>query len=236
MKHLRFKWHQAGLLLTDYLFPRLCGGCSRSLLSFEEEICQICQANFPFTRMSEEEKEQLLNLFAGRKEVVDLMVCLQFRSRGMVQRMLHQLKYKGRSGLAVQLGKTMGQQLAEAGTLSLVDAVVPVPLHPDKQKKRGYNQSERLAAGLVAGRDLPVMESWLYRAEASGSQTKLGRFNRWQNARAAFQATDHHDLRGSRVLLVDDVLTTGATLDACAEALIERGVAEIRIATLAHGQ
>lgn len=220
----------------DYLFPRLCGGCSRSLLSFEEEICQLCRVGFPFTRMSDFEKEQLLNLFASRKEVIDLMVCLQFRSKGMVQRMLHQLKYKNRPGLAVQLGKTMGEQLADSGVLSVVDAVVPVPLHPLKQKKRGYNQSERLAAGIVAERELPVYESWLHRAVASGSQTKLGRFNRWQNARTAFQSPDVSELVGARVLLVDDVLTTGATLDACAEALIMKGVAEIRIATLAHGQ
>lgn len=236
MKHLQLKWHQTGVLLMDYFFPRLCGGCSRSLLSFEEEICQLCRANFPLTRMSEEEKERLLHLFASRGEVSSLVVCMQFKSKGMVQRMLHQLKYKNRPGLAVQLGVTMGEQLEVMGMLKAIDAVVPVPMHPKKIKKRGYNQSERLAAGVVAGRDLPLIENWLYRTEASESQTKLGRFNRWQNARAAFQAPDCTDMQGARVLLVDDVLTTGATLDACAEALIQKGVAEIRIATLAHGQ
>lgn len=226
----------AGLALTDYLFPRLCGGCGRPLLGFEDEVCQLCLANLPFTRMSEEEKLALLNLFASHFQVSEVAVCFRFRPNGMIQRMLHQLKYKERPGLAVKLGKTMGECLEAGGTLTDIDAVVPVPLHPKKILKRGYNQSERIAAGIVEGRELPVNESWLFRAAASGSQTKLGRVNRWQNAREAFQAPAQSELSGARVLLVDDVLTTGATLEACASALIDRGVVSIKMATLAHVQ
>ncbi len=236
MKHLKFPWRLTGLALTDYFFPRLCGGCGRPLLGFEEEVCQICTANLPFTRMSKEEKSLLLNLFASKPQISEVEVLLHFKNRGMVQRMLHQLKYRERPGLAVELGKFMGRYLETTGTIQGLDAVVPVPLHFKKLKKRGYNQSERLAAGLTEGRALPVKEEWLTRSSTTGSQTKLGRVSRWQNAREAFLAPDCPELVGARLLLLDDVLTTGSTLDACAEALINRGVADIKLATLAFSK
>lgn len=213
-----------GLWLHDawgLLVPRRCAGCDGALLSYEEGLCDACRADLPFTRFNEDPLNPVERLFHGKVPLQAAGALLRFSPHGMVQRMLHRVKYKHDRDVAMMLGRMMGEALAATRRFDGIDAVIAVPLHPRKERQRGYNQSRLLGDGLRRVVALEPMHHALRRMERTASQTRKGRMDRWRNVKEAFEAGDAEALRGRHVLLVDDVVTTGSTAEACAQAILQ---------------
>lgn len=170
-------------------------------------------------------------IFYGRLPLAAAAATFYFNKESMVQRLMHQFKYKGNLELGFQLGRLMGEQLAASGRFE-ANGLVPLPLFPAKEKKRGYNQAQVLCEGIAAVTNIPVLQSVVCRTRHTETQTKKGRIERWQNIEGKFRVTDPGRIRTKQILLVDDVVTTGATLEACGMELIQAAPARLLVATL----
>lgn len=157
---------------------------------------------------------------------------LYFHPKNRVQKLLHKLKYKGVKELGVLMGKKYGLMLKNAQPYDSIDYIIPVPLHPDKFKSRGYNQSEEFAKGLSLSMNIPQLNDQLFRKIASSTQTKKTKIERWENVKDIFEIKDSSLLEGKHILLVDDVITTGSTLEACARVLLEVKGIELSVAAI----
>ncbi len=219
--------------LVSLLFPADCAGCGVPLLRNEQEICTDCLSKLPFTSHQHYGANEVERLFWGRVPLRAGMALMNFSKGTRVQTLLHAIKYKGRADLGVCLGRMLGKYLLESDRFPVVQKVVPVPLHPQKERMRGYNQSEMIARGLAEAIGVAIRPQDLVRNFRSDSQTGRGRFDRWANVRGRFSLRSPHRLRNAHVLLVDDVVTTGATLESCAEALQVGGNCSVSVATLA---
>lgn len=229
---MRFTYYEDFLALV---FPKTCCICKRSLFGFEFLLCKICLAQLPVTHYHlRPEDNDLKTKIIGLTDVHRVFSFLRFTKRGMSQRILHELKYKHKPELGNLLGRTYGRVLLETFG-SQWDIVTPVPLHPLKFKKRGYNQSERFAQGLSEVLGVPV-HSGLQRVKFTETQTHKSRWQRWENVETVFEVDSSSGVVGKNVLLVDDVMTTGATLAACANALLQAGSKSIDIAVIAAGR
>lgn len=218
--------------LTDLFYPRLCLGCSRNLHQHENNLCWQCLHRLPRTMYHKQVDNPLERLFWGRTQVKAATSLLFFTKNGLTQNLLHQLKYSGQKEVGVRLGELVGNEIKNEERFSQADAIIPVPLHPKKLQLRGYNQSALLAQGIANRLALNVHENWLQRQIHTETQTKKGRYERWENVADAFVCPKSADLIGKTIMLVDDVLTTGATLEACARPLQNAG-ANVLIVTLA---
>ncbi|WP_240410372.1 ComF family protein [Hymenobacter oligotrophus] len=224
--------------LSDFIaliFPRTCLACEQALSRGEQHICTTCRTALPYTdyHLLAPAENPLAPRFWGRVPVEQVLSYLRFLRRGRVQHLLHQLKYRGQSEVGVALGKMYGQELASSGNLADIDLVVPVPLHRRKLAKRGYNQADAFAEGLAASLQVPWSAQALRRNSYTSTQTKKNRAERWENVANVFEVTEPAAVTGKHVLVVDDVLTTGATLEACAQQLLQAGAARVSIATIA---
>jgi len=217
--------------LAGLFLPRRCAGCDAGLLGFEQCLCLICESDLPRTRFHDDPLNSVEQLFRGKVELVAASAFLHFAPTGMVQRMLHRLKYQHDMQLGMMLGRSMADDLKDSSRFADVDALLAVPLHPRKEHIRGYNQSQVLVNGMRQRWPLPSIGKGLVRVVRTPSQTKRSRLDRWLNVKEAFHLPDPELLRGKHVLLVDDVVTTGATLEGCVKALAT--VPEIRISLYA---
>ncbi len=220
-------WHDvAGLFL-----PRRCAGCDQGLMRLERAICSDCVADLPRLYAHDDPDNRVEQVFRGRVPLYAASAFLQFNKGGKVQHMLHNLKYRADMDVGLELGRLMAMEVRRSPRFSDVDVLLAVPLHRKKLRQRGYNQAQVLVDGMGEAWPLRKLDAGLLRVEHSGSQTKRGRLARWRNVKAAFHLADPEALRGAHVLLVDDVVTTGATLESCAKALAV--VPDIRISVLA---
>lgn len=192
--------------------------------------------DLPRSNYHREKENPFYEKFRGRLPVKFVMTFFKFVKQGKVQHLLHALKYKNQPEIGVQLGRVYATDLLEANYKGEFDVIVPVPLHASKKRKRGYNQSEEFGKGLSEILEIPCTEKFLSRIHATGSQTRKSKLNRWENVSEVFKVTSAEELRGKRVLLVDDVVTTGATLEACGIKLISAGCAEVSFACIAATQ
>lgn len=222
----------------DLLFPRLCVACTRLLVGQEQHLCTSCQATLPRASDDSLLSTQLPYKLAAYPEVCGVDAYLVYRKKGRVQRLLHALKYKKQPEAGMLLGRLYGQELLASGRWPEgVDLIVPVPLHPRKYRQRGYNQSDCLAQGLSESTGVPWQADFLRRTRYTASQTGKNKSERWENVKGIFELTDPNaTLERRRVILVDDVLTTGATLQACVDVLVKARCKEIYIMTLAAAQ
>jgi ComF family protein len=216
----------------DLFYPRLCLACSRNLYAHEHDICWPCLYRLPRTHFHRMADNPLERLFWGRMDVKAVTSLLYFTKSGMTQQLLHKLKYKGMRQVGHKLGRLLGDEMRHSDRFADLHAILPVPLHPEKEKKRGYNQSLVIAEGLAEALQLPALPKALVRPHFTETQTRKGRLERWENVESAFLCTNPATLAGKNVLLVDDVLTTGATLEACGRLLQQAG-AQVWMATLA---
>jgi ComF family protein len=209
-------YDMAGLFL-----PRRCAGCGTVLLRQERAICMGCEQELPHTRFHDDEKNAVEQLFKGRLRLDAASAMLRFTRNGMVQHMLHRLKYKGDSEVGLDLGHRMAEAMRGCQRFAAVDTVMAVPLHASKLRQRGFNQAQVLVDGMREV--LPLFDPGreLLRVVSTRTQTKKGRMARWTNVKQAFQLAHPEVLRDRHVVLVDDVVTTGATIEACAVALAE---------------
>jgi ComF family protein len=226
----------AATILADFwglIFPRVCLGCQEPLARGEDHLCTSCRAQLPYTdyHLLPPADNPLARRFWGKLPVRHALSYLRFLRRGRVQHLLHQLKYQGQRDVGLALGRWYGHDLAAAGLT--FDLIVPVPLHPRKLAKRGFNQSDPFAEGLAEALHTPWHAAALRRTAHTDSQTRKNRVQRWQNVAEVFEIAEVIAIQGKHVLVVDDVLTTGATLEACAAALLAAGATEVSIATIA---
>nr|WP_255709825.1 ComF family protein [Pontibacter harenae] len=202
----------------------------------EKFICTDCSVKLPYTDFhvhGATERNPLQRRFWGKVPVRFAFAYLYFRPKGRVQRLLHQLKYRGAQELGEHLGKLYGSLLSDHHYATEFDLILPVPLHKLKLRKRGYNQSDAFAKGLADAMHLPWSNKILIRNVNTSTQTQKTRIDRWQNVEQVFQVNQPSEVKGKRILLVDDVMTTGATLEACAIALLAEGATEISVTTIA---
>ncbi|TKC00574.1 ComF family protein [Pedobacter cryophilus] len=217
---------------ASLIFPELCQACGDSLVNTEKHFCTTCIYQLPYTNYHLVPDNRLAKQFWGRVNINAATAFLYFNKAGKVQNMMHQLKYNNQPQIGEELGKMFGKQLKETFPYHLAEAIIPVPLHPKKLIKRGYNQSETFANGLAEILQIPVVTDLLFRDKAAESQTAKSRSSRFENMKTVFKALDNQHSYKS-VLLVDDTITTGATLEACAFALQEIGIKEINIVGIA---
>jgi ComF family protein len=224
-------------MLADFialLFPNICAACGKSLYKNEHSICTYCTYYLPKTNFHLDSYNPVAKIFWGRVPIHSAAAFYGFNKGGKVQHLIHQLKYKGQKHIGVTIGKLYGHELSYCDDFNTVTTVIPVPLHPKKQRKRGYNQSDYFAEGLAESMHVEADLKTLYRAHESESQTKKSRFNRWQNVESIFQLRNVETLAGKHVLLVDDVITTGATFEACAQTLLQVPDIKVSIAAIAY--
>lgn len=219
----------------DLIFPRNCILCGRTLFDHENCLCSICVGLLPRTSYHlRSEDNDLTSKVKGLSEIGRVMAFLKFTKEGNSQKLLHELKYRNKSDLARELGKLYGKTLLESGFKSTWDEIVPVPLHPLKQQRRGYNQSEQFAIGLSKVLEIPVLIA-LERTKFTETQTKKSRLQRLDNVEEVFSISKDLFRRDKSIMLVDDVMTTGATLCACANVLLASGAKNVDLVTIAAG-
>ena len=220
----------------DLLFPKTCQVCGCQLTKQEEVICLMCGAKLPRTGFSKHENNPVAEVFWGRANLKSATSFLFFNKGGSVQHLIHLLKYKNKKETGVYLGNLFGYELKESPLFNNIDIIIPIPLHPRKERKRGYNQSFCIASGMSASMNKPVEKGNLVRVVHTSSQTKKSRYDRWINVKDIFTVKNPEAIRGKHILLVDDVLTTGATLEASATVLLEIEDVKVSVATLAYTQ
>jgi ComF family protein len=225
------------MILQDFIalfYPRICVACHTSLVKGEDVLCTSCLVQLPKTAYHRDHENPVRNRLAGRLPLAFASAFLKFRKGGLVQSLLHELKYNNRPEIGVRMGHLYGVELMESGLDASFDVIVPVPLHASRMRRRGYNQSAKFAEGLSEALNIGWEESISLRLEATNTQTRKGRADRWSNVKDAFSIGDIEKVNGKRVLLVDDVITTGATLEACGSHLIESGCSSLSIACIAE--
>lgn len=213
-------------------FPHVCLTCGNPLNKGLDEICTQCLIDLPKTNCHLISVPSFAMKFSGLIDVNEVLVYLFFQKKGIVQKLLHELKYNDNRALGIKLGTWYGKELAIKGYTDKFDMIIPVPLHNTKLRSRGYNQSEAFSDGLAKSLDTPVNLSTLIRIAASETQTNKSRLERFKNVEGIFAVQSAEEVRDKNVLLVDDVLTTGSTLIAAAIPLLESG-AEVSVALLA---
>ncbi len=217
-------------------YPHYCLGCSQALYKGEEILCTRCIRDLPKTEYHLDNENPIKLRLSGRLPAKHVVAFLKFRKTGIVQHLLHQLKYNNHPEVGVRLGKIYGKELFDNGYANEFDLIVPVPLHETRRRRRGYNQSARFAEGLSESLQIPWDEWISTRTMSTTTQTRKSKVERWDNVKDVFDIRQSEKIQNARILLVDDVITTGATLEACGKHLIEAGCRELSIACLAEAQ
>lgn len=219
--------------LISLLFPELCNGCGQPLVLSERNLCTNCLFDLPYTDFHLFEDNKVAKQLWGRLPVSGAMAMLFFKKGSRVQTLVHRLKYNGKMELGFQLGQMLGARLIQSSLYKEIDLIIPVPLHKRRERLRGYNQSKCIADGVGEVLDVQVLSGILTKLRSTDSQTRKGRFSRYENLKSVFRITNSSVLRNRHVLLIDDVITTGATLEACGLALFAAGVSKLSIAAVA---
>jgi ComF family protein len=223
-------------LIEDFIslfFPRVCNACEAPLMHNEEIICTSCLFHLPKTNFHRDQDNPVSSLFWGRVDIHAAAACYYFRKGSKIQHLMHQFKYKGHKEVGVFIGGLYGDELKKSPCFNTVNAVIPVPLHRKKIRKRGFNQSEQFAMGLSQSMKIDLVTSILVRKTASETQTKKTKFRRWENVKEIFDIEQAETLEGKHLLLVDDVITTGSTIEACATVLHQIHGVKVSVAGMA---
>ena len=225
-----------GELYADFVslvFPNYCISCHDSLNRNENHICTTCRFTMPITNYHLHKENSLAQRFWGRIHLNHAFAYLKYIKYGRVQKIIHHLKYKGLEEVGEMMGNWYAAELRKEGFHDHFDLILPVPLHHSRLKTRGYNQSDSFAKGMAEVLELPWSATTLTRNVASTTQTKKKRFDRWNNVKDIFSVRQPDHVEGKRILLVDDVITTGATIEACATQLLESKCSHVSVAAIA---
>src|SRR5664279_3219248 len=213
----RFLFFQSVLHL---FFPYTCCGCGSDLITEDVLFCIYCQSSMPTTRFEYFESNPIEKNFWGRVQIQAGAAHLYFTSGSLVQHSLHLLKYKGRKEIGFYFGRQMGESLKHSSRFSDCEIIIPLPLFASREKKRGYNQASLIANGISQILKIPVLDDAVLRIKRTETQTHKNRIQRWKNMESTFEIRDPMKISGKHILLVDDVVTTGASLEACAQVLL----------------
>jgi len=218
--------------LMHIAFPHVCEGCGTDILDTHHELCLQCSSNLPSTSFHLHSGNPIEKIFWGRMPVTHATAQYYFTKESLMQRLMHQVKYRGNKELGIYLGRMMGHQLIASNRFGFIDGLIPLPLHPLKERKRGFNQATILCQGIAEVLEKPVWKDVMIRRTSTESQTRKSRVERWQNMEGRFELVKPACIEGKHVLLVDDVITTGATLEACGQELLKTENVKLSIATL----
>ena len=216
------------------LFPRLCYACGNHLLRNEKLICTECYIQIPRTNYHLEDDNPVAQLFWGRCRIEKAAAFSYYNRGSRIRNLIHCLKYKGIKEIGNELGRIYGLILKDSGFTEGIDLIIPVPLHPSKKRIRGFNQSDLISEGISVVTGLPVDSRSIARISVSGTQTKRSRYDRWTNVDGIFNTNDAETIKGKHILLVDDVITTGSTLESCASELLKTEGVRVSVAALAY--
>lgn len=216
-----------------FLYPKLCLACNYETPPVDEWLCLSCKLKLPKTNFHLEKENKFSERFWGKVKIEAGAAMFYFKKGGRTQNLIHNLKYKKRPQIGVILGNLYGKELKESPLFQDIDIIVPVPLHWKKLRKRGYNQSAVFAQGLSEAMSIPWVADALRRNENSESQTKKSKMSRLENVLSVFEVNNQKKIEGKHILLVDDVLTSGATMEACATKILEIPGTKVSLATIA---
>jgi ComF family protein len=205
--------------LVRLIYPHACAGCGSEVYNRDALVCWRCIESLPRTGFEKHHENPVYRIFAGRLKVENAMSWLYFSKRTAAQELIHAVKYKGNQALGRQLGQMMGKALLHCTWAADIEAVVPMPLNIRKLRQRGFNQADLLAAGLGEVIGVPVEKVAVMRTKHTATQTRKNRVQRWLNVEHVFDIAENHNLDNKHVLLIDDVITTGATMEACGQVL-----------------
>ncbi|HKM94033.1 MAG TPA: phosphoribosyltransferase family protein [Prolixibacteraceae bacterium] len=231
------KWIKISEFFNDFLslvYPNLCLCCEIPLVKQEHFMCAGCDLHLPRSHYHLVSNNPVEHLFWGRTSIEKATSYFIFQKGSKYQKLLHHLKYKGYREIGVELGKRFAAELNQVSYFDEIDVLVPVPLHPKKEKQRGYNQSTAIAEGMAQILHKELNTNNLQRKYYSETQTRKGRYERWENVNELFAVKEPKYFTHKHVLLIDDVVTTGSTLEACANALLQCEGTKVSIATLAY--
>ncbi len=213
----------------NLFFPDLCVVCKERLGEGEQHICTDCLLLLPKTNFHLQPDNRMEQSFAGRIPFEHIAAYAYFVKGGSIQQIIHELKYNRNPSIGVFMGELCGENLKGSGFVADIDYLVPVPLHPKREKKRGYNQSLEICKGISNITGIPIDNQTLIRKVNNQSQTKNSRFDRWKNVEDIFSLTNPEAFQDKHILLVDDVITTGSTLESCAKEILKNEAGKISI-------
>lgn len=218
--------------LLDLILPRYCAVCGEILSRSEQDICLNCLYQLP--RVESTRLQEIEKLFWGIIPVERAYSFMYYQKGSPYNNLLHKIKYKNHPEVATHLAKAAAQELMEREFFNGIDAIVPLPLSKKKERKRGYNQCDYIAEGLSAVSGVPVLKHCIERTRANETQTHKSKEERWSNVEGIFSVTKPQALQGKHILLIDDVLTTGATIASCAKSIIALPDTRVSLFTLAY--
>lgn len=225
--------HEIKEAFLHLLFPHICAGCGSDLISNQSQLCLHCISNLPKTDFQFHADNAVEKRFWGRLPPMSAAAQFYFTKDSLMQKLIHQFKYKGNKELGLQMGRMMGEKLKQSERF-YADALIPLPLFPAKEKRRGYNQAAVLCEGIAEIMKLPVIKNAVIRPQHTETQTKKGRIERWKNIEGKFLLSRPELLRNKSLLLVDDVITTGATIEACGMEILKAGKIKLSVAALCY--
>ena len=219
--------------IVNLFFPKVCNACHNLLNDNEHTICLDCRHDLPITNFHFDNNDSVAKVLYGRAKIENGTALFRFEKKGNIQRLIHNLKYKDHEHIGFVLGNWLGGELKTLESYKKIDAVIPVPLHKNKLKKRGYNQVAKFGQQIAEALDADYLDDVLVKITKSKSQTTKGRFTRWTNSDELFALKNMATIDNKHILIVDDLITTGATLEACISVLNQAKNIKISIATMA---
>jgi len=218
--------------IVDLFYPDICAGCGQALVRHEDSICLSCLWDLPYTGMHDIEDNMIEQRLWGKLDFEQATALFYYRKESRVQKMIYALKYHGHTEIGLVLGKLLGQELRKSKRFSDIDLVIPVPLHSKKKLSRGYNQCDLIAEGMAECGFTICLDNF-HRTTYTETQTKRKTYGRWKNVENIFDLERPEELKGKHVLLIDDVITSGSTLEACGNAIKCHGDIKVSIAATA---
>jgi ComF family protein len=223
--------------LFNVVFPNICSCCSNTLSTTEKEVCYNCIDKLPLTNFYKDRDNTVAQKFWGRIKLESAAAFYFQNKENITQQLIHQLKYKHKTNIGLKLGEIMGHYLSQPDSIFKdIDIIIPLPLHITKQRIRGYNQCDFIAEGLSSVLQKPFATDVVKRAIANESQTKKNKFQRWENVDGIFELANKEKIKNKHLLLIDDVVTTGSTIEACANALLKEPSIKLSVLTVAFPQ
>lgn len=222
--------------LINLFFPKVCVGCKNILVEQEEVMCVYCLHELPLTDLHVNNSKLICEVFYGSVELQHATALFYYPKKGVVRQLIHHLKYKNQKHISCFLGKWLGFELKNCDYYNDIDVVIPVPLHKKRMRQRGYNQVEGFAKELALNLEADFNDVTLLRNKNSSTQTVKNRLTRWKNVQTIFEVTDVNTLQEKHILLVDDVITTGATIKACVTELQKIKGVKLSLAVMAYTQ
>jgi ComF family protein len=219
--------------VSNLIFPRLCFGCDQFSVEANEFFCIACITDLPFTEFEKIRDNPVEKLFWGRAKTSFATSTFFYQEETPIQNAIHRLKYDNQPELGLFFGELMGYRLAGLTAFHDIDYLIPMPLHPKKELSRGYNQAVLLCRGMTKSTGIPGNENFLKRSTHTATQTRKSRIERWENVSDVFGINNNSAMLGKNILLIDDVITTGASTEACIQTLLNAGIGNVSVSSLA---